>query len=108
MVSNQGFRHLEASPKLVESFQSVVILSRCRDEKEITMAWTEITRKDYERRSGRWIHISSARPKLIEECLGWGEIAEAFSRCCVVRSDDVLDVLFGVIGEFGLAWEVAP
>ena len=44
----------------------------------------------------------------MKECLGWGEKAEAFSRCGVVRPDDVLDVLFGVIGEFGLAWEVAP
>jgi hypothetical protein len=31
-----------------------VIDSRCLDEKEITMAWTEITRKDYERRGGRY------------------------------------------------------
>ena len=40
--------------------------------------------------------------------LGWGEIAEAFWVCGVIRPDDVLDVLLGVIGELGFAWQVAP
>ena len=62
---------------------------------------------DFAYGSRRWIHRSSAKPQLMDECLGRRKETEALSRCRVVGPDDVEDALVAVVAELGLSSQVA-